>query len=624
VATIRLTMAQALVKYLAAQFVEIDGVEVPLVAGIFAIFGHGNVAGLGEALAQVSDPAAAGHIPTYRAHNEQGMALAAIAYAKAKDRRQVMACTTSIGPGATNMVTAAALAHVDRLPVLLLPGDIFASRRPDPVLQQIEDFGNPTTSVNDCFRPVSRFWDRLTRPEQLLTSLPQAIRVLTDPAECGPVTLCLPQDVQAEAGDYPQTFFARRVHRLRRPLPDALELAAAATALRHAKAPFVILGGGVHYSDATNDVRRFLAQHHLPAAETQAGKGALAWDDSHNLGSIGVTGSAAANELAREADVILAIGTRLQDFTTGSWALFKSSARLIQLNVNGHDAWKHDALPLIGDARAAVSALSTQLADWRTPAAWATRGETLRQTWLRTIDTATAAPVSTAGSGNQLPSDAQVLGAVNRKAGHTDIVVNASGGLPGEMHKLWKTRDPKGYHLEYGYSCMGYEIAGGLGVKLAFPQRRVFVLVGDGGYMMMNSELATSVMLGAKIDVVLLDNRGYGCINRLQQACGGQPFNNLLKDVVHQEDVAIDFVAHARSMGAGAEAVTSIADLEAALDRAAKSPRSHVIVIATDPDRTTGAGGAWWDVPVPQVSSRAAVTTAHAGYQQHRQSRDSE
>jgi 3D-(3,5/4)-trihydroxycyclohexane-1,2-dione acylhydrolase (decyclizing) len=622
VATIRLTMAQALVKYLAAQFVEIDGQEVPLIAGIFAIFGHGNVAGLGEALAAVKEPTSESHIPTYRAHNEQGMALAAIAYAKAKNRRQIMACTTSIGPGATNMVTAAALAHVDRLPVLLLPGDIFASRRPDPVLQQIEDFGNPTTSVNDCFRPVSRYWDRLTRPEQLITSLPQAIRVLTDPVECGPVTLCLPQDVQAEAADYPISFFARRLHRLRRPIPDEHELAAVAAALRQAKAPLAILGGGVHYSEATDDIRQFLKAHRLPASETQAGKGALTWDDPQNLGSIGVTGSAAANALAREADVILAVGTRLQDFTTGSWALFAPGAKLIQLNANGHDAWKHDALPLIGDVRASLQALTPKLSGWQVPAGWAGRGETLRQDWLKTVDAATAAPREEKSGANQLPSDAQVLGAVNRKAGSSDVLVNASGGLPGELHKLWRTSDPKGYHMEYGYSCMGYEIAGGLGVKLAFPDRRVFVLVGDGGYMMMNSELATSVMLGAKLDVVLLDNRGYGCINRLQQACGGVPFNNLLKDVTHAEDVAIDFVAHARSMGAIAEGVASISELEAALDRAAQSPRSHVIVIATDPDRTTGAGGAWWDVPVPEVSARTAVTTAFAGYQQNRQKRD--
>ncbi|MET1029024.1 MAG: 3D-(3,5/4)-trihydroxycyclohexane-1,2-dione acylhydrolase (decyclizing) [Dongiaceae bacterium] len=610
--TTRLTMAQALIKYLAAQYVEIDGEEKPLFAGVFAIFGHGNVAGLGEALAQAQEI-----LPTYRAHNEQAMALAAIAFAKARNRRQMMACTSSIGPGATNMVTAAALAHVDRLPVLLLPGDVFASRRPDPVLQQIEGFGDPTISANDCFRPVSRYWDRLTRPEQLLTSLPQAIRVLTDPAECGPVTLCLPQDVQAEAADYPGDFFAPHLHRQRRPLPDQDDLQAAAKALAAARRPLVILGGGVHYSDATASLRQFLAAHGLMAAETQAGKGALNWDDPLNLGSIGVTGSIAANDLAREADVILAIGTRLQDFTTGSWALFSSQAKLIQLNVNGFDAWKHGALPLIGDARATIDQLHQHLADWHVPADWSDRGQALQARWSKTVAKATAMP-----EGNILPSDAQVLGAVNRKAKPTDVLVNASGGLPGELHKLWKTSDPKGYHLEYGYSCMGYEIAGGLGVKLAFPERRVFVLVGDGGYMMMNSEIATSVMLGAKLDIVLLDNRGFGCINRLQQACGGEPFNNLLRDARQVNEAEIDFAAHAQAMGAIAEKVSSIAELETALDRAAASPRTHVIVIETDPDKTTSEGGSWWDVPVSEVSERKAVTEAHLAYQQQRRDRD--
>lgn len=610
--TTRLTMAQALIKYLAAQHVDVEGQERSLFAGVFAIFGHGNVAGLGEALAQVQEA-----LPTYRAHNEQAMALAAIAFAKARNRRQMMACTTSIGPGATNMVTAAALAHVDRLPVLLLPGDVFASRRPDPVLQQIEGFSDPTISANDCFRPVSRYWDRLTRPEQLLTSLPQAIRVLTDPAECGPVTLCLPQDVQAEAADYPADFFAPRIHRQRRPLPDQDDLQAASRALAAARRPLVILGGGVHYSEATTVLRQFLTAHGLMAAETQAGKGALNWDDPLNLGSIGVTGSAAANDLAREADVILAIGTRLQDFTTGSWALFSSQAKLIQLNVNGFDAWKHGALPLIGDARATIEQLHQHLTGWRVPVDWSDHGHALRARWAETVTKATAKP-----AGNILPSDAQVLGAVNRKAKPTDVLVNASGGLPGELHKLWKTSDPKGYHLEYGYSCMGYEIAGGLGVKLAFPERRVFVLVGDGGYMMMNSEIATSVMLGAKLDIVLLDNRGFGCINRLQQACGGSPFNNLLRDARQVTDVPIDFAAHAQAMGAIAEKVSSIAELEAALDRAATSPRTHVIVIETDPDKITAEGGSWWDVPVPEVSERSAVAAAHLAYQQHRRDRD--
>jgi 3D-(3,5/4)-trihydroxycyclohexane-1,2-dione acylhydrolase (decyclizing) len=604
---IRLTMAQAVVRYLAAQRTEFDGKDSPLVAGTFAIFGHGNVAGLGEALA-----AAETVLPTYRAHNEQSMALAAIAFAKAKNRKQFMACTTSIGPGATNMITAAGLAHVDRLPVLFLPGDIFASRLPDPVLQQIEVFGDPTISVNDCFRPVSRFWDRIMRPEQLLQSLPQAFRVLTDPAECGPVTLCMPQDVQTHAYDFPAEFFEVRHHRLRRPAPDATELADAAAALRAAKRPVVIVGGGVHYSEAIAELKSFLGKHGLMACETQAGKGALSWDEPANLGSVGVTGSSAANALAADADLVLAIGTRLQDFTTGSWTLFKSAPKLVQLNVAGYDAWKHGALPLIGDAKVTLPLLSQALGDWKVPADHAARGTAEIARWRGAVETAIAAPKQ----GNALPSDAQVLGAVNRKSAPTDVLVNASGGLPGELHKLWKTRDPKGYHLEYGYSCMGYEIAGGLGVKLAFPERRVVVLVGDGGYMMMNSEIATSVMMGAKLDIVVLDNRGFGCINRLQQATGGRPFNNLLADAHHKTEVDIDFAAHAASMGAIAEKVGGINALEAALERAKSSDRTHVIVIDTDPMITTKEGGAWWEVPVPEVSTRKEVDAARQNYEQ--------
>jgi 3D-(3,5/4)-trihydroxycyclohexane-1,2-dione acylhydrolase (decyclizing) len=604
--TIRLTMAQAVVKYLAAQRSEIDGQDVPLFGGTFAIFGHGNVAGLGEALAAAEDA-----LPTFRAHNEQSMALAAIAYAKAKNRRQMMVCTTSIGPGATNMITAAGVAHVDRLPVLLLPGDIFASRLPDPVLQQIEVFGDPTISVNDCFRPVSRFWDRIMRPEQILQSLPQAIRVLTDPAECGPVTLCMPQDIQTHAYDYPVEFFAPRIHRPRRPAPDARELADAVAALKAAQKPVVIAGGGVHYSEAVDELRGFLKRHGLMAGETQAGKGALNWDDPQNLGSIGVTGSSAANTLAADADVVLAIGTRLQDFTTGSWNLFKAQPKLVTINVAAHDAWKHGALPVVGDARVTLQQLSAALGGWTAPAARQAQGTAEIARWRGAVEAATAAPKQT----NALPSDAQVLGAVNRKSGPTDVMLNASGGLPGELHKLWKTRDPKGYHLEYGYSCMGYEIAGGLGVKLAFPERRVLVLVGDGGYMMMNSEIATSVMLGAKLDIVVLDNRGFGCINRLQQACGGRPFNNLLVDARQQNAVDIDFAAHAASMGAIAEKVANIAALEAALDRAKTSDRTHVIVIDTDPMITTQEGGAWWEVPVPEVSSRKEVDAARKNYE---------
>jgi len=596
----RMTMAQALARYLAQQWTEIDGEERPLFAGVFAIFGHGNVAGLGQALAEIGNA-----LPTYRAHNEQAMAHAAIAFAKASNRRRMMACTSSIGPGATNMVTAAAVAHVDRLPVLLLPGDIFANRRPDPVLQQVENFSDPTISANDCFRPVARYWDRITRPEQILSSLPQALRVLTDPADCGPVVLSLPQDVQAEAAEFPESFFARRLHRLRRPGPDTQDLAAAAAMIRKSKAPLIIAGGGVHYSEATAALAEFAERHGIPVAETQAGKGALAWTHDLNLGSIGVTGSAAANDMVRKADVVLAVGSRLQDFTTGSHALWPAETNLIQLNVGAFDAGKQGALALVADAKAGLAALDGAVVGWRAPAAWTKAASSARERWQGIVDRVTQPP-----KGNELASDAQVLGAVNRKAAATDIVVCAAGGLPGELHKLWRTAEPKGYHLEYGYSCMGYEIAGGLGVKMAFPDRRVIVLVGDGSYLMMNSELATSVMMGLKLDVVLLDNRGYGCINRLQQSVGDRPFNNLLPEAAP----AIDFALHARSLGAEAEHVGGIAELDKALDRARKSPRSYVIVIETDPAIATGEGGAWWDVPVAETAKREQVRRAREGY----------
>jgi 3D-(3,5/4)-trihydroxycyclohexane-1,2-dione acylhydrolase (decyclizing) len=598
--TVRLTMAQALVRHLAAQRSEVDGREVPLFAGVWAIFGHGNVAGLGEALW-----GARAELPTLRAHNEQAMALAAIAFAKAQARRRVMACTTSIGPGATNLVTAAAVAHVNRLPVLLLPGDIFASRRPDPVLQQVEDFGDPTVSANDCLRPVSRYWDRITRPDQLLASLPAAIDTLVDPAACGPVTLALPQDVQAEAFDYPLAFFEPRVHRSRRPGPDPQQLAAAAERLRRASRPLVVAGGGVHYSLAWDALREFAERHAIPVAETQAGKGALPWDHPCAVGSIGVTGSTAANALAAEADVVLAAGTRLGDFATGSRALFQHpDVTLIGLNVAAFDARKHGALPLVGDCRRGLGDLTAALGGWRAPEAWIASARRLTADWTRAVDAATAA------SDRVPPTEGQVIGAVNRAAGPRDVVVCAAGGLPGELHKLWRARDPKGYHLEYGYSCMGFEIAGGLGVKLALPDREVFVMVGDGSYLMLNSEIATSVAMGTKLVVVVLDNHGYGCIHRLQQACGGAAFNNLLGE--DGPPPAIDFAGHARSLGAAAEQVKSIADLEAALARAKRADRTTVVVIETDPTTPTQAGGAWWDVPVPEVSARAEVRDAHA------------
>ena len=597
--TIRLTAAQAMVRFLAAQ--ENDAGE-SLIPGCWAIFGHGNVAGLGEALQGAGDD-----FPTWRGHNEQGMAHAAIAYAKAVNRAQAMMVTTSIGPGATNMVTAAALAHVNRLPVLLVPGDVFAGRAPDPVLQQVEAFADATVSANDCFRPVSRYFDRITRPEQLLAALPRAMSVLSDPAECGPVTLAFCQDVQAEAFDWPESFFAPRVWRRRRPRPDAAELAAAVAAIRAARTPLIIAGGGVLYSGAADALAEFATRHAIPVAETQAGKSSLTWDHPLNLGSIGVTGSSAANAVAERADLVIGIGTRFQDFTTGSWALFGNPAcRILSLNVTGHDAAKHGALPLVADARAALEDLSAALGEHRSePPA-----PSLKSDWIAAVDAATAAP-----SGNALPSDAQVIGAVQRGTDENAIVLCAAGGLPGELHKLWKASRPNGYHMEYGFSCMGYEIAGGLGAKMAHPDREVVVMVGDGSYMMMNSELATSVMLGLKITVVLLDNRGYGCINRLQMATGGESFNNLLDTARHAVPSAIDFAAHAASMGAIAEKVDGIAALEEALVRARMSDRSHVIVIDTDPLATTQAGGHWWDVAVPEVSEHAEVRAARARYE---------
>ena len=602
--TIRLTMAQALVRFLTAQKTEMDGATVPIFAGVWAIFGHGNVAGLGEALYAARD-----QLTTFRGHNEQTMAHAAIAYTKAMRRQRFMAATTSIGPGATNMVTAAAVAHVNRLPLLLLPGDVFSTRRPDPVLQQIEDFGDGTVSANDCFRPVSRYFDRITRPEQIIPALHRAMAVLTDPAECGPVTLALCQDVQAEAYDYPESFFAEKVWRLRRPEPDRHELADAVKALWAAKKPVIVVGGGVRYSRAEETLGHFAVAHGIPMVETQAGKSAL--PDSHalNMGAVGVTGTAAANALCAEADLILAVGTRLQDFTTGSWALFQNPDRhIIGLNTQVFDAGKHRALPLVADARTGLNALDVDLDGWTAPAAWTAAAKAAKSDWAK------QAAHYTAETNAELPSDAQVIGAVQRQAASTDIVCCAAGGLPGELHKLWRAGAAGGYHMEYGYSCMGYEIAAGLGIKLAEPDREVFVLIGDGSYLMANSELASAVALGLKITVVLLDNRGFGCINRLQKATGGAPFNNLWADTVREVMPSVDFVAHAGSMGAKAEKVASLADLEAALQRARAESGVHVIVIDTDPQISTDAGGAWWEVAVPEVSPRAEVRSARENY----------
>ena len=597
-ATIRLTAAQALVRYLSAQRNE-DGER--LVSGVWAIFGHGNVAGLGEALQRAGDA-----LPTWRGHNEQGMALAAIAYAKASNRKRLMAVASSIGPGATNMVTAAATAHVNRLPVLFLPADVFASRLPDPVLQQVEDFQDAAVSANDCFRPVSRHFDRIVRPEQILGALPRAMATLVDPAECGPVTLALCQDVQAEAYDYPEAFFEPRTWTARRQRPDARELAEAVQALRAAKAPLIVAGGGVHYSGACDALAAFAERRGIPVSETPAGKSALPWSHPCNVGAIGVTGTETANAAARTADLVLAVGTRLQDVVTGSRSLFRNpSVRLVAINAAAFDATKHDSIAVVGDARTVLEELDAALGDRAfTPPARASI-----DAWEDAANAATRAP-----GGNVKPSDAQVIGAVQRTAGENGIVVGAAGGLPGELHKLWRSPRRGDCHLEYGYSCMGYEIAGGLGVKMARPDADVVVVVGDGSYMMMNSELATSVMLGLKLTVVVLDNRGFGCIDRLQRAAGGASFNNLLDDARHRVPAAVDFAAHARSMGAVAVHVDDIEGLEAALIEARSADRSFVIVIDTDPAVGTDAGGHWWDVAVPEVSDRADVVAAREAY----------
>ncbi|GGA77686.1 3D-(3,5/4)-trihydroxycyclohexane-1,2-dione acylhydrolase (decyclizing) [Brucella endophytica] len=596
---VRLTAAQAMVKWLSAQMTE-DGER--FVDGVWAIFGHGNVAGLGQALQEAGNS-----LPTWRGQNEQTMAHAAIAYAKAMKRRRVQAVTSSIGPGATNMVTAAALAHVNRLPVLLIPGDVFANRRPDPVLQQVEDFGDGTVSANDCFRPVSRYFDRIVRPEQLLTALPRALRVMTDPANCGPVTLSFCQDVQAEAYDWPEAFFEPKIWRIRRPESDRRDLADVAALIRAARRPVIVAGGGVIYSEAEQELAGFATRHAIPVVETQAGKSALAQAHPMNFGAAGVDGSAAANALARRADLVIGIGTRFQDFTTGSWSLFEADdVKLVSINVQGYDADKHGAIGLVADAKVALQAFSELLGDHRAPAS----GDSLRTEWLAAVVRHCAAP-----DGDGLPTDAQIIGAVQRATGENAIAMCAAGTMPGALKLLWQASQG-GYHMEYGYSCMGYEIAGAMGLKLARPEREVICFVGDGSYMMANSELATAVMRKVPFTVVLTDNRGFGCINRLQQASGGEPFNNLYRDCNIVEQPRIDFVAHAASMGVFAVKAKDIPDLEAQIAAARGRDIPTVIVIDTDPSEGPGFGDAgwWWDVAVPEVGSTDKLKQAYARY----------
>lgn len=608
--TVRLTVAQALVRYLAAQYVQTqDGGSERLFGGVWAIFGHGNVAGLGEALYAMRD-----EIPTFRAHNEQGMALAATAYAKAHFRRRMMAISTSIGPGCTNLVTAAATAHVNRLPMLLLPGDIFVSRAPDPVLQQVEDFQDGNVSAVDTLRPVSRYFDRIVMPEQLLTALPRAIAYLTDPALCGPVTLALPQDVQAMAHDWPESFFDERVIRFRQPPAEQAEVEQLANLLKNAKRPMIVTGGGVLYSEGgAAALQAFASRHGIPVGESHGGKGALAWDQPLLSGSIGVTGSTAANELAQQADVVLAVGTRLQDFTTGSHALF-AQAKLLSININTFDAIKWGGTSIQADATAGLHALSQALGSWQADKAWTEQSIRLNDAWRRMV---AEIVVSSRAS---LPTYAEAIGAVQASSANStanDIVVCAAGTLPAELHKLWRTSTPGGYHMEYGYSCMGYEVAGGLGVKMARPDREVIVMVGDGSYLMLNNELATSVMLGHKIIVVLLDNAGYACINRLQQACGSAPFNNMISDCLQGPDGAptIDFAQNARSLGADAETVSSVAEFAEAMKRARLSRKSYLINLVIDGPQCTPEGGTWWQVGIPEVSNRPQVRDAREQYE---------
>lgn len=598
--TIRLTAAQAMIKWLSVQMNE-DNER--FIEGMWAIFGHGNVAGIGEALHRYRN-----EFPTWRGQNEQTMAHAAIAYAKTMKRRRAQAVTTSIGPGSTNLVTAAALAHVNRLPILMVCGDVFANRRPDPVLQQIEDFDDGTVSANDAFRPVVRHFDRISRPEHLLTALPRALAVMTDPANCGPVCLAFCQDVQAEAYDYPEAFFQPRVWRIRRPEPDPREVADVVTAIKAAKRPMIVSGGGIIYAQAERTLADFAARHNIPFVETQAGKGANSFEHPQNFGSPGVTGSACANALAAEADLVIGVGTRFQDFTTGSWTVFSAEDRkLVSINMHGYDATKRNAMPVVGDAKATLEKLSAALGDtrfdWADPA--------LRTQWIDTVRKVTAAPTQ-AG----LPSDAQVIGAVQRASTENTIAMCAAGTMPGALQVLWLAAQG-GYHMEYGYSCMGYEVAGAMGIKLAAPQKEVICFVGDGSYMMANSELATAVMRKVPFTVVLTDNRGYGCINRLQQECGGAEFNNLYKDCNVEQQPQIDFVAHAASMGAHAVKAADIADLEAKIVEARGRDVPTVIVIDTEAVSGTGAGGHWWDVAVPQAGGPERLDKARARYQEN-------
>ncbi len=607
----RLTMAQATVEFLKNQFVERDGKRQRFFGGCFGIFGHGNVAGLGQALHQ--DPS----FPYFLCRNEQAMVHSAAAYAKVSNRLRALACTSSIGPGATNMVTGAAAATINRLPVLLLPGDIFARRNVAPVLQQLESAQTQDTSVNDCFRPVSRYWDRIQRPEQIVTALPEAMRVLTSPAETGAVTLGMPQDVQAEAFDYPEALFRERVWTVHRQRGDARATAEAAALIRASRAPLVVAGGGVLYSEACGALADFASATGIPVAETQAGKGALRFDHLQAVGAMGVTGTRGANLLARDADVVIGIGTRYTDFTSASKTAFRrEGVRFVNVNVAEFDAFKHAALPVVADARAALGELLALMEGYRVPARHAARVAAHRVWWEAEVD-------RIYGLGHGPPiSQGEVIGAVNEVAGDRDVVICAAGSMPGDMHKLWRAKSPNSYHMEYGYSTMGYEIAAGLGVKMAEPDREVYVLVGDGSYLMMAQEIATSVQENAPLRIVVVDNHGFASIGGLSEACGSEGFGTEYR-VRRNGDLAgdlvgVDFVGNARSLGADARRVTGRDELCDALRDMRGCPRTGVVVVQVDREQRVPGYESWWDVPIAEISDVEAVRRAHEAWKRDR------
>jgi 3D-(3,5/4)-trihydroxycyclohexane-1,2-dione acylhydrolase (decyclizing) len=607
----RLTVAQAIVAFLQAQFSSRDSQEHRFIEGCFGIFGHGNVAGMGQALEQ--NPG----LRYYLCRNEQAMVHTAAAFAKTSFRLRTLACTTSIGPGATNMITGAAAATINRVPVLLLPGDIFARRNVAPVLQQLESPFTQDVSVNDCFKPVSRYWDRIQRPEQLLTSLPDAMRALTSPANTGTVTLSLPQDVQAEAFDFPEEFFRKRVWIIPRTRCDKELLTQAAALIRQAKKPLIVAGGGVLYSEASHALAHFAEATRIPVCETQAGKGSLPYDHPQQLGAIGVTGTPGANILAREADLIIGIGTRYSDFTSASKTAFQNPAvRFININVAEFDAYKHGALPLTGDARATLEELQSAVAGYQVEKSYAARITTFRADWEKEVDRIYAVRK------NPPLSQGEVIGALNSFTEASDILLSAAGSLPGDLHKLWRTRQPGGYHMEYGYSCMGYEIAGGLGAKMANPKREVYVMVGDGSYLMMAQEIVTSLQEGYKLNIILLDNHGFSSIGGLSRGCGnegmGTDYRYRRGEKYDGDTIHVDFAANAASLGAWTIRAETHDELRNALATARKQDRTSVVVVETSYDDRVPGYESWWDVPIAEASERESVRAARKKYEEAR------